>query len=227
MGFFVATQILISTILLFPDKMIYYHRMKSIKNKYSILAVSTLFMALILLPISSAQASGIKTTTDTKNGQVITTSNDSTLYLTTAVATSAAGKTNTDTRSNVQGNAILGDMFTLPTGFATDITQLFNALLSLVMFISILLVFFYLISGSFQWITSGGDKGKIDQARAKMFAAIVGLIIVASSYAVFMVIIQFLGFNSFGDLFKRVDINSNTTILDRNQSEEKSLEELL
>ncbi len=184
-------------------------------------------MAFLFLPVTTAQASGIKTTTDTRKGQVITTTEDSTLYLTTTVATPSGEVVTTSTRSQTQGNGILGDMFTLPTGYATDITQLFNALLSLVMFISILLVFFYLISGSFEWITSGGDKGKIDQARGKMLAAVVGLIIVASSYAVFMVIIQFLGFESFADVFKNLNINSNTTILDGNQAEDKSLKELL
>lgn len=193
---------------------------------YSIITIFAIFTALLVLPATTAQASGIKTNTDTKNGQVITTNEDSTLYLTTTIATSAAEKSTT-TRSRTQGNDILGDMFTLPTGFATDITQLFNALLSLVMFISVLLVFFYLIVGSFEWITSGGDKGKIDQARGKMFAAVVGLIIVASSYAVFLVVLQFLGFESFGDLFKRVNVNSETSILDRNQTQEESLEDLL
>lgn len=95
--------------------------------------------------------------------------------------------------------------FEPPTGFSSDIGVLINAVLSFVMVIAALLVFFYLIWGGIEWITSGGDKGKIDSARSKMFAAIIGLLIVASSYAIFMVLLQFLGFKDFADVIRNVN----------------------
>lgn len=80
-------------------------------------------------------------------------------------------------------------------GFAGDIGSLFNAVLSFVMVIAALLVFFYLIMGGIDWITSGGDKGKTESARNKITAAVIGLIILAASYAILQLVLNFLGFS--------------------------------
>lgn len=53
----------------------------------------------------------------------------------------------------------------------------------------------YLLWGGFDWLISGGDKGNIENARNKITAAIVGLIIVVSVWAVFMLVQRFLGLN--------------------------------
>ena len=81
------------------------------------------------------------------------------------------------------------------TGFASDIGTLFNAVLSFVMVIAALMVFFYLIMGGIDWITSGGDKGKTESARNKITAAVIGLIILAASYAILQLVLNFLGFS--------------------------------
>lgn len=75
----------------------------------------------------------------------------------------------------------------------TDLGDLITGLLNMVLFIAALLVFAYLIWGGIQWITSGGDKGKTEEARNKITAAIVGLAVVAASYAIFRVALTFLG----------------------------------
>lgn len=100
----------------------------------------------------------------------------------------------------------------IPTGFATTITNLLNGLLSFVMLIAALLVFFYLIWGAISWITSGGDKAKTDSARQKIISAVVGLLIIAASFAVATVVLNFLGFSSFNDVFTNVrTIDGGTT----------------
>ena len=115
------------------------------------------------------------------------------------------------TTDEVPGNAtssnsvkLLGTGFAVPRGFAADIASVINAVLSFVMVISALLVLMYLIWGAFGWLTSGGDKGKIDAARQKMMAAVVGLIIVSASYAILLLAIRFLGFSSLADVFNSV-----------------------
>jgi len=90
-----------------------------------------------------------------------------------------------------------------PTGFATDIGTLFNSVLNIVMLIAALLVFGFLIMGGIEWITSGGDKGKAESARNKLTSAVIGLIIVAASYAIFTLLLRFLGFG--GDVNKLFD----------------------
>lgn len=88
-----------------------------------------------------------------------------------------------------------------PRGFALSFGGLINGVLSFVLVIGALLVFFYLILGGIEWITSGGDKAKTEGARNKITSAIIGLIILAASYAVLQLALSFLGFNGLNDVF--------------------------
>jgi uncharacterized membrane protein YjgN (DUF898 family) len=90
-----------------------------------------------------------------------------------------------------------------PAGFADDLGTLINAAVSFVMIIAALLVFMYLIWGGIEWITSGGDKGKTESARNKITAAVLGLIVLAASYAILMLALRFLGFTSLNDVFNQ------------------------
>jgi hypothetical protein len=173
--------------------------MKLLKN----LLVSTLFVSFFLIASNhTIQANTLTTSQDTKGGQVITTNEDGVFYLSTKIATPAAGTTSTATRNGQTSPDSIDFDFQIPEGFATSFDQFLNAILSAVLLICALLVLFYLITGALQWITSGGDKGKIEQARNKMFAAIVGIIIVAASYSILLLILNFLGFESLEDLFR-------------------------
>ncbi len=94
-------------------------------------------------------------------------------------------------------------------GYATNFGTMFSSMLNVVMLVAALLVFAYMIWGGIEWITSGGDKSKAESARNKLTAAIIGLVIVAASYAVVTLVVQFLGFGSFQDVFTNVgDINN-------------------
>ncbi len=95
------------------------------------------------------------------------------------------------------------------TGYATDFGNMFSSILNVVMLISAVLVFAFLIFGGIQWIMAGGDKTKAEEARNRITSAIIGLVIVAASYALINLIVNFLGFGSFNDVFKNVGtINS-------------------
>jgi TRAP-type C4-dicarboxylate transport system permease small subunit len=85
-------------------------------------------------------------------------------------------------------------------GFFTDIGQLINRALRFIMVIAALLVFLYLIWGGIEWITSGGDKGKTESARNKITAAVIGLIVVAASYAILQLALTFLGVGNINDV---------------------------
>lgn len=105
--------------------------------------------------------------------------------------------------------ASLGENIDPGAGFAPDIGRLINAILSFVMVIAALLVFIYLIWGGIEWITSGGDKGKTENARNKITSAIIGLIVLAASYAILQLALNFLGFEGgiqelFGSGFKTI-----------------------
>lgn len=53
------------------------------------------------------------------------------------------------------------------------------------------LIFF--IWGGIQWITSGGDKTKIEAARKRIVYAVIGLIIAFSSYFIISLVGNFFG----------------------------------
>ncbi|MBD3250609.1 MAG: hypothetical protein GF381_03515 [Candidatus Pacebacteria bacterium] len=99
-------------------------------------------------------------------------------------------------------SAQLGEVEVPDEGFADSIGSLITALLNFVMLIAALLVFMYLIWGGIEWITSGGDKSKTESARNKITAAIIGLIVLAASYAILQLALNFLGFEGgLQDLF--------------------------
>ncbi len=56
-----------------------------------------------------------------------------------------------------------------------------------------LLLLVYLIWGAIDWITSGGDSGKIASARNKIIQAVLGLIVLSSVVAIMIVVQGFIG----------------------------------
>lgn len=86
-----------------------------------------------------------------------------------------------------------------PAGFnITDIGQLISALVGVILIIAALLAFLYLILGGIKWITSGGDKAGMEEARNKITHAIVGLIVVGAAYAIMNLVQSFLGIRIIG-----------------------------
>lgn len=65
-------------------------------------------------------------------------------------------------------------------GFA----QLVSVILTAVFAIAGLLLLLYLIWGGIDWITSGGDSGKVSTARNKMTQAVIGVLVLASAFAI-------------------------------------------
>jgi len=50
---------------------------------------------------------------------------------------------------------------------------------------------FFLIYGGIRWITSGGDKSKVDSARQTIVASIIGLIIALLAYFIINIVLGF------------------------------------
>ncbi len=77
-----------------------------------------------------------------------------------------------------------------------DLGKLISTGVSVVIILSGILVFVYLVWGGIEWLTSGGDKGKTESARNRITAALVGLAIIASSWALVRIIAYFFGVES-------------------------------
>lgn len=54
----------------------------------------------------------------------------------------------------------------------------------------------YLLMGGLNWITAGGDKGKVEHAREMITQGIIGIAILASVFALYGVVLRFLGVDS-------------------------------
>jgi hypothetical protein len=79
------------------------------------------------------------------------------------------------------------------TGATSTIGEVISSLLSGVMVIGALMLLMYLIWGGIEWISAGGDSGKIQKARDKITQSVIGLIVLASSVAIFSLVQQFVG----------------------------------
>ncbi len=78
-----------------------------------------------------------------------------------------------------------------------DIGALVRAIVSMAIIISGILVFLYLVWGGIQWLTSGGDKAQTEKAQQRITSAIIGLAIVAASWALIRIIGAFFGLDIF------------------------------
>lgn len=79
-----------------------------------------------------------------------------------------------------------------------NIGLLISSLINLALIIAGIAAFAYLIWGGVQWITSGGDKGNVEAAQKRIQAAIVGLFVVFSAWAIMLLIQSFLGITIIG-----------------------------
>lgn len=70
-----------------------------------------------------------------------------------------------------------------------------SGFLKLVLVIAGLAFFFILVIGGVKWILSGGDKAHTEGARNQITAALVGLVIVFSAWAILQLINTFFGVN--------------------------------
>ena len=82
----------------------------------------------------------------------------------------------------------------------TDLGTVIGALVGFMVTIAVLAALIYIILGAFQWITSGGDKAKVESARNHIIAAVVGLVIIALSFVILNIVTNLLGIGGLANL---------------------------
>jgi hypothetical protein len=82
----------------------------------------------------------------------------------------------------------------------TDIADVIAAVILNLFAIAAVLLFLYLIWGGIQYVTSGGQKDQITAAHSRITAALIGLSIIASGYAVMLLVNYFFGLDIFGNI---------------------------
>jgi len=91
-----------------------------------------------------------------------------------------------------------GDTSDLGSGQAA-MDKLTGAISSIVGILTIVAAFWFFIQftlGGIAWITAGGDKQKLTQARDKLSNAFVGLVIVVAGWAILALAGQFFGWTT-------------------------------
>ncbi|PJE67681.1 hypothetical protein COU95_01065 [Candidatus Shapirobacteria bacterium CG10_big_fil_rev_8_21_14_0_10_40_9] len=64
---------------------------------------------------------------------------------------------------------------------------------NLILVIGAIVFFFMLVIGGIQWMVSGGDKAATESARGRITAALIGLVIVFSAWAILKIIETLFG----------------------------------
>ncbi len=66
----------------------------------------------------------------------------------------------------------------------TNLEHLISNLLAIITAVASLIFLYYMIMAAVNWITSGGDSGKLQSARNQMLHAVLGLVILVASYSI-------------------------------------------
>ncbi|MBI2335022.1 hypothetical protein HYU96_04460 [Candidatus Daviesbacteria bacterium] len=80
---------------------------------------------------------------------------------------------------------------------ATGISRFLSNLVALFYILAAIVLIFMILWGAWDWITSEGEKEKLEAARKKIINAIVGIILFAVAFAIIQVLGQFTGFKFF------------------------------
>lgn len=83
-----------------------------------------------------------------------------------------------------------------PTG-EQGISKLLSNMIALFYTAAAIVLIFMLLWGAFDWITSEGEKEKLESARNKIINAIIGIMLFAVAFAVIQILGQFTGFTFF------------------------------
>lgn len=80
-----------------------------------------------------------------------------------------------------------------PSGYTmvSDTGTYSRGVVDLAFVLAFMMAFFYLLFGAISWIISGGDSGKLETARNRMVQAIVGLLVLGSTWAIYSFFMYF------------------------------------
>jgi hypothetical protein len=90
-------------------------------------------------------------------------------------------------------NINMGDEVKSRVAINTDLGSFVSKGFSAILLVAGLATFGYIIFGGISWILAGGDKSKLQEASARITNGIIGLAIVASAWAIYLILDYFLG----------------------------------
>jgi uncharacterized membrane protein len=95
-----------------------------------------------------------------------------------------------------EGLGPFGNLTFTPASAMAKLTGAISAIIGLLTLVAAFWFFITFITGGISWITAGGDKTKLTQARDKLTNAFVGLVIVVAGWGVLALAGQFFGWDN-------------------------------
>lgn len=89
-----------------------------------------------------------------------------------------------------------GNTVFTPTSAMAKLTGALSAIIGLLTIVAGFWFFITFIIGGISWITAGGDKTKLTQARDKLSNAFIGLVIVVAGWGILALAGQFFGWEN-------------------------------
>ena len=83
-------------------------------------------------------------------------------------------------------------------GTGNDISQLIAVVIQILLVAAVIVSLVFLIIGGIRWVTSGGDKAKLESARGHVVAAIVGLVIALAAFFIIQLVLRIFGLGGLG-----------------------------
>ena len=77
-----------------------------------------------------------------------------------------------------------------------NIATIISTIVQILLIGAVVVALFFLIWGGIKWITSGGDKAKVESARSTIIGAIIGLVIAFAAFFVLNIVAQLFGLGS-------------------------------
>ena len=81
------------------------------------------------------------------------------------------------------------------------VANLISAAVGIILFFGFIMALIHLTLGAVRWITASGDKTHLQNAQERITQAIVGLIVLAAIWAVFILVSNFIGIPQGLDVF--------------------------
>lgn len=79
--------------------------------------------------------------------------------------------------------------------YTSAVEKLLSNILAFLSIVGGLMFLIYFLLGGLNWITAGGDQGKVDMAKKYMTGAAIGLIVIALSYSISYIVSRVTGIN--------------------------------
>lgn len=89
---------------------------------------------------------------------------------------------------NIKPNLEIGTFFRI-----TDIGSLVSGIMGATLIFATLAFILYFVWGALRWLMAGGDKAQIELARQRITNAFIGLVLVATAWAIYLLVIYALG----------------------------------